>query len=238
MQDNLKAGLKLFVRIVIANILSAIVVLSVIAISVSAFADEIGYDVYGVKGESGETELLYRHYYADGDDTKLEDFETDGYTVTKKIIKQTNPTEHNITVIVAQIFALGVTITYIYPVMWDRGFKDLNFVKTENMVPDKLKGIKIGLIGQVPAFLLFLIFVISPKLPTALFKLLNSSCYGLFEAVFGKSETFGKLSPLQIIISLLILLIIPLISWGSYALGYKDVDPLEKLTYKKKKGAN
>ena len=80
MQDNLKAGLKLFVRIIIANILSAIVVLSVIAISVSAFADEIGYDVYGVKGESGETELLYRHYYADGDDTKLEDFETDGYT--------------------------------------------------------------------------------------------------------------------------------------------------------------
>ena len=238
MQDNLKVGLKLFVRIIIANILSAIVVLSVIAISVSAFADEIGYDVYGVKGESGETELLYRHYYADGDDAKLEGYETEGYSVTKKIIKQTNPTEHNITIIVAQIFALGVTISYIYPIMWNRGFKDLNLVKTDNMAEDKLRGLKLGMIGQTPAFLLFLIFMIFQKLPTALFKLLNSSFYTLFEFVFGKSEIFGKLSPLQIIVTLLILLIIPLISWGSYTLGYKDIDPMEKLTYKKKKGAN
>lgn len=238
MQDNLKHGLKLFVRIIIANVLSIIVVLSVIAISVSAFADEIGYDVYGVKGDSGETELLYRHYYADGDDTKLEGYETEGYSVTKKIIKQTNPTEHNITIIVAQIFALGVTITYIYPLMWDRGFKDANLIRTDNLAEDKLRGLKISLIGQIPAFLLFIIFMIFSKLPTVLFKLLNSSFYGLFEFTFGKSEVFGKLSPLQIIVTLLILLIIPLISWGSYTLGYKDIDPLEKLTYKKKKGAN
>ena len=112
MQDNLKAGLKLFGRIVIANILSAIVVLSVIAISVSAFADEIGYDVYAVKGESGETELLYRHYYADGEDAKLAGYEAEGYSVTKKIIKQTNPTEHNITIKITHILAMGETITY------------------------------------------------------------------------------------------------------------------------------
>ena len=238
MQDNLKAGLKLFVRIIIANILSAIVVLSVIAISVSAFADEIGYDVYGVKGESGETELLYRHYHADGDDTKLEGYEAEGYSITKKTIKQTNPKEHNITIIIAQIFALGVTISYIYPIMWDRGFKDANLIKTDNLAEDKLRGLKVSIIGQIPAFLMFLIFMIFSKLPTALFKLFNASFYAFFEFVFGKSEIFGKLSPLQIIITLLILLIIPLISWGSYVLGYKDIDPMEKLTYKKKKGVN
>lgn len=238
MQDNLKAGLKLFVRIIIVNILSAIVVLSVIAISVSAFADEIGYDVYGVKGENGETELLYRHYYADGDDTKLEEYEAEGYSITKKTIKQTNPKEHNITIIIAQIFALGVTVTYIYPIMWDKGFKDANLIKTDNLAEDKLRGLKVSIIGQIPAFLLFLIFVIFSKLPTALFKLLNASFYTLFEFVFGKSEIFGKLSPLQIIVALLILLLIPLISWGSYTLGCKDIDPLEKLTYKKKRGVN
>ncbi len=234
MSENLRNGLRLFVKIIIVNVLSAIVVLSVMALSMSAFADEIGYDIYGTKGDSGETQLLYRHLHEDGEDTRLEEYKAEGYAITKKLIKQTNKTEHNITVIIAQIFALGVTVSYIYPPMWDRGYKDSALVKADNLPEDKFRGLKIGLIAQIPAYMLLGLFLIFSKLPAAVFKLLNSSLYTLFEFTFQSSNTFAQLNFLQILLTALILLIIPLIAWGAYELGYRDIAIAEKLTYKKK----
>ena len=236
MDGILKNGLRLFVKIVISNVLSAIVVLSVVAFSMAAFADEIGYDAYGVKGENQQTDFLYRYNKADGTDTRLKEFEAQGYTVTKRIIRKTDPLEHNITMLVAQFFALGLTITYIYPAMWDRGYRDSSFVSAENLKNDRFRGLKIGLAGAVPSYLLLLIFLVFGKLPTALFKLLNSSVYTFLEFAFGKSTVFSQLNAIQIIITALIFLIIPLIAWGAYTLGFKDVAIMEKLTYKKKDG--
>ena len=65
-----KNGGKLIVKYLVVLIMSFMVFMSFIAIFSLAGTEVIGYEAWLTNNESGESEKVYTHYYADGEDTK------------------------------------------------------------------------------------------------------------------------------------------------------------------------
>lgn len=240
MNEILKGGGKLFLRTILINIMSFFVVMSLIFFGVAAFADEVGYVAYGSKSESEEAEKLYTYYNTDGEDTKLAEYENQGYTVTKSAIREIGKTKNTILLLVAQTFALGILICFAYPSLWDRGNSDNNMVRIGRKSEDVFKGLKIGCVASIPNVIFYLFLAItknsvSAKLPTAIYKFANASFYPVNEFIVGKSEKLSDLSLLQLLLLMLPLLVLPGVAFIAYYLGYKDFSVSEKLTYKKTK---
>lgn len=243
MKEILKDGLKLFGRTIIINILSFFVVISIITLSFAVFSKEIGYQAFGTikteaESEEEKSELLYTHYNADGEDTKLAEYEAKGYTVTKSAIKETTESGKNATLLIAQLFTLGIFVSFIYPTLWEKGNKALNMVRIGKRAEDKLYGLKVGLISVIPSALVLLFLTVtksslSAKLPVALYKLANSSFYSVIELIAGNSSTFGELNILRLIGLYLPLLLVPAVAYIAYLIGYMDISLGEKFTYKK-----
>ena len=240
MKDILKNGGKLFLKTIVINIMCFFVVISLVALGIAVFADNIGYEAYGTKSKDDEPVRLYIHYSADGEDTKLEEYKEQGYTIQTHPIKKIGKTNDIIISVVAQCFSLGIFIAFIYPNLWDMGFKDNNLVNTGHMKKDILKGLKIGSVAALPAFLLYLFLMItksglSADVPISLYRLMNSAFYPLIGIIANGSVVFKDLNVLRSLIMVIPILLIPLTAFISYYLGYKGVAIGEKLTYKKDK---
>ncbi len=238
MGEILKGSLKMFVRTVFINLMGFFVVMSLIAFSVAVFAKPVGYVAYGTKEGQEEGVKLYTYYTSQGEDTQLEKYEKQGYTVTKSEIREVEGAGDTVVMILAQGFALGILLTFVYPAMWDLGAADINMVKIGKKEEDKLKGLKIGSFATIPAALMFLFFVftrngLTAHIPAAIYKFLNASFYPVLDLLFGESQRFSDLSVWKLIIIALLLCVVPLASHLGYTLGYKGFSLSEKLAYKK-----
>ena len=71
MKSTLKMGVKVFGKIILANVMSIITVVSLSFIVTAMFTENIGYQAFGTTSTSSESELLYEYYYENGEDTQL-----------------------------------------------------------------------------------------------------------------------------------------------------------------------
>lgn len=241
MKEILKCSASLFGKLIIVNIMSFFLVISLSVLATAAFTQNIGYTAYGTLEGSSESVKLYDHYNADGEDTLRADYEAKGYTVTEsKLRSEISATGNIVFLAVSQLCCFMLLASFIYPKLWDMGTKDSNLVHFKHKNEDTLKGLKAGLIAIIPsaAVLLFLAFTssgISSKLPTVLYKFANSSLYTAVHLIVGNATTFGELSPLSFVWLFLLLAVVPLISFAAYFLGYRNISLGEKFIYKKSK---
>ena len=237
MKEILQDGGRLFLRTIVVNLMCLFVVVSIYNFAAAMLSREVGYVAYGTQDTEKEGEKLYTYYEVDGEDTKLAEYEAKGYTVTKRTIREVGKTADIITEIVAQIFAMGILVAFVYPKMWDQGYRDRNLVKTKHKREDALKGLKVGLLGATPNIIAFVFLAVtkngvSKGLSLWLYKIANASVYTLSEVIAGQALKFGDLSALQLVIMGLTLLIMPAIAFAGYYLGYRGFSIGEKLTYK------
>ncbi len=245
MKEIITGGLKLYIRVFIISILSFFVVISIFAFSNAVFAEEVGEKVVVTKGE--EITETYIHYYADGEDTKQAELEKKGYTISKIKQKEMSSGFNVLTVILAEGFALAILIAFVYPTLWDRGNKDLNFVKIGKASEDKLKGLKIGLVAAVPSFVMYAILIIGKfsflkNMASSVYYLMNVIFFPIYKLIFegtggnamSVNVTNSDLGLWQLVLIFVTLFVMPAIAFAGYYLGYKDVAVSEKLLYKKK----
>lgn len=239
MKNIFVLGIKSFGKIFLSNILSIITVFSVAAIISMVFTENIGYYAIGNKDGNSESKLLYEHYYSDGEDAKLKEYEAEGYTVQQKSIRSDISTAGNWTyIIVSGIFTISMLLIITYSYIWKEGNRDLNLIRFGRSRLDKYKGVKIGLIAVSPYILLLFAFTIgksgfAENMPIILYKFLNSSLYSIVELICGDAMYFGELEYWRIILLFMLLLLIPVFFGISYYIGYKDIIISEKLIYKK-----
>lgn len=240
MKENFKTGAKLFLKLIVVNIMCFFVVMSFSVLSTAAFTKNVGYKAYGTSSDSSEPQELYTHYYADGEDTKKAEYEGRGFTVSESKIRSEMTRGGTAAFLaVSQIFCILILFSFIYPNIWHIGTTDSNLVKFKHKAEDKMKGLKIGLIAVAPEYL-FLLFVIiakagaAPKFPVVLLKFLNAAFYSLTQVICGNVIYVSELSVIRLILLLLLPLVIPAVSCVSYILGYKNFSVGEKLIYKKK----
>lgn len=241
MQGFLKNSGKLFLRIFIINILCLFLVISVNVIITGIFSENIGYTVYGAKDGEEKAEVLYEYRFEDGDDLKYEEYEKEGYVLTKvnersKVSKQGK----RIFLITAQVITLVLFINFVFPNLWERGNKDANLAAFGHIKDDKLRGFKTGLAAIVPYAVFYLILFLnisgfSAKFPLFIVKFLFSSFYSVYELIIGDLMLFGQLKSIQILLLFVTLLIVPIITGLAYYLGYKNISISQKLIYKKER---
>ncbi len=234
-------GGKTFGKIVLANILSIITVISISFLVNALTTENIGYYAVGAKEGSSEAQLLYEYYYADGEDTKLAEYEEQGYVVEQRGIRsEVSAAGEAVFLIISALFTLSLAGTLTYSYLWKEGNKDLNLIRFGRAKLDKLKGVKIGLVSVSP-YILALVAVLIGKngfaknMPVILYKYLNASLFSVIDVVCGDAVYFGELAIWRYILLIFVLLIVPAFFGFAYYIGYKDILISDRLIYKKNK---
>ena len=240
MKDIIKNGVSIFFKLIVIVIMSGIFMMSITVLSTAAFTENIGYDAV-VTDDSGKIIDQYEYRTEQGKDKKIDSYEEKGYKVTKNGVRS-DMTKTGVVVdySVSILFSIIMIIAFCYNHLFIYGNKDFNLVKCGHVKEDKLKGLKIGLVASVPNFLFYIfcvvLSVVKPKTSIALYKLPNFQYFKLLNLIMGKAQTLGEVSVISYVLTFLTLLIVPAICFGSYYLGYKDINIAEKLTYKKGNG--
>lgn len=246
--NTFKEGLKMCGSIIMAAVISFFLCISMNIICSAIFTSEIGYTAYVYETEtSTEAIAEYEYLYTDNDgdgkddgaDTKKKEYEAEGYTVTT--VKQRSTLEgvgKIIFLTTTQILSLIMVIAFASSSVYKQGFKDSNLVKIGHIKRDMLKGFKIGLIGSIPFFALFVLAVVmafglAPAFRTVWYAFLNSHYYSFIIWIVGGAETLSELGLLQYILLFLLQFIAPVISGVSYILGFKEINLADKIVYKR-----
>ena len=239
MKEIIKSSLSLLGRTIVIDIMCFFLIISLSVLITAAFSENIGYTALGTTSESQESVELYRHYYADGDDTKRAEYEEDGYAITEsKIRSKVSKTGNAVFLVVSAILCTLLLVSFIYPKFCQMGTKDSNLVHFRHKEEDKLKGLKCGLLAMIPGFIILIVFAfILPETKTAFYKFLNCGVYTFVELIVGSDQTttFKDISLLQFLGLVILKAIVPIIAYAAYLLGYKNISLGEKFIYKNNK---
>lgn len=131
-----------------------------------------------------------------------------------------------------------------YGILWSQGDRDRNSVQFGHMQADKWRGLKVGLIAAIPSALLYLFLLLSRlglfwNKFVQLFQILNACFAPTINAIM-RAQGHDILTTADVGWGWILLLVftvavLPLVSWGSYALGYRQYSISEHLIYKNKK---
>lgn len=240
MKDVFKNGGLLFIRLLIVAVMSLIVTVSIGVISIAAFTDNIGYTAY-VTDKDGKKIDTYYFSTADGTDKKYDEYTEKGYSV-QKMNERSKLTGKGaiVNAVSSQAISLIILTVFVYNKLFPLGNSDGNLVRFGHKKEDKLYGLKIGLVAIIPSVILFLVAVVfavgvNKNVTVSLFTLPHFYLFQIEKAIIGGKTVLGELSAVQFILLFISLAVVPLLSFISYFLGYKDILLFEKLTYKKKK---
>ncbi len=240
MKEIFVNGIKLYGKKTVLIIVCFFVCISIHLLCLERFSTDIGYTAIAYTANNNESKELYTYYYKDGEDTKKEEYEKQGFEIKTKKISQITEKGNVIFLCATQILCTILTIVFIYSPLWKLGCKDRNSVKFKHKSEDIFKGLKIGITAMFPSLIIFTAFIIgtlnSSKMSPAIYKLINCYNYSFIDIILKNTSTIGELTFLQYLFIFLLLLIIPLVSFGAYLLGYKDISLGERFIYKKKEG--
>lgn len=231
-------GAKLFARTLVVILMSFFICVSISVLCTAAFTERTGYEVYGYLENEEDSVHLYTHDLKDGEDEQMQKYEDEGYTLRTADLRTALSKKGNIIFLTAtQLCATTLLLAFVYPSLWNLGTKDSNLVRFKHQKEDKWKGLKIGLVSQIPAFLLWLGTLVcalgaNKTLPLALYRFINCHHYSFIQVIFAQDRTVGDLGVGQFVLLLLLLAIVPVAAQVGYMLGYKNFSIAERLIYK------
>ncbi len=241
-------GIKIAGSIIMSAVLSFFLCISMNVICSALFTSEIGYDAYVYENETDSEHIAqYEYLYTDtdgdgtddGTDIQKAEYENQGYTVTTvKIRSSLTGSGKAVFLISTQVLSFIMIIAFASSSPYKMGFKDSNLVKIGHSKKDMLKGFKIGLIGNIPFFALFVISVVfasgvAPSFYTTWYAFLNAHFYSLITCISGSATSLSQLTLTQYVLLFLLQLAVPLISGIAYILGFKEINLTDKIMYKK-----
>ncbi len=243
-----KNGIKLSGSLIVAAIISIFLCFSINVICSALFTSEIGYNAYVYENEEAtEPMAQYEYFYNDKDgdgkddnlDVKMKEYEDEGFIVeTQKVRSTLTGTGKTVFLVATQLVGMLMVVAFSSNVSYKQGFKDLNLVRIGQVKKDTLKGFKIGMIGNVPFFLLTILVIamaygLAPKFYTVWYAFLSGHFYSFIMWITNGIRTVGELSTVQFVMLMLLQFMVPVISGVAYIFGYKEINIAEKLVYKK-----
>ena len=240
MNTILAQSAKLWVKIAVCTVMSFFVILSMTLIFTALFTENIGYNVYK-NNEDGRREKLYTHYYTDGEDLKLKEYEDKEIEVKTEIIRSDLKGSGSIVyAILTQVICVSILIIFIFVQLRNLGKTDCNAVEYSGANEDKLRGLKIGFITTLPFIVFYFIHIIlafiKPDFSMAYYRLVNYIFFPILNIIFDSTNVAtGDLSIIQYILIFLPLLVVPVTAHISYILGYKRIEFSNDFIYQKGK---
>lgn len=237
-KNNWQIALGVFGRTIVAAIIGVFLYLSVSTVCATLATEDIGYALWHVN-EDGSTELISEHRYTDEDYT--EDIELADDQMTTRLYSEMPAGVALAGDIITQIGSIIILAAFPYRYLWEQGTHDRNAVNCGNAVEDKWRGIKVGLIADAPAILVYLLLWLGklgvPFLvnSSALYTIFNSSFLPFTYRVVGTLTTAPNLTIGQMLLLILPVLVLPIICHVAYTLGRREFVLSDKVFYKSKK---
>lgn len=230
---------KVFLRLILATVLCAIVYLSMMTIGVGmdAFSHVTGFQLYE-KNEQGQGVLVKTHMYVEGE-KHLTTADIDEKNQSLQELRDLKPHIKVPFQTVSQILMLIILAIFPYHIMWEFGNRDDTNVRYKGQRMDLWRGFRVGLFAMVPYALLWVLLLIAkfgvlPDGYMQAYRLAHFSYMPFLNWVLPAGSLlnteFWRLFAL-----LPMLLYIPVVCGISYRLGHRQFSIRERLVFAKKK---
>ncbi len=134
--------------------------------------------------------------------------------------------KNNLSVVFTSIMPIILLYFLVYKSVWLEGFRSPNRIKLGQEIYFKYKGLVVGVFVIVPSLIFLLIYILTKSLIFAIpFYILNFNLFPL-NTIFPNT---------YYILYFIIILFIPIISTIAYHLGFKRIELLKNIMYKKTK---
>lgn len=234
-----KLSLSVLGKYVICLLMCFFVTFSFIAVFSMFSLDMIGYDAAIFENEEASEPLEeYKHYYADGEDTKKAEAESKNQiVVTREFASEFSGTPYVACHIIAQAVSLTLFIAIMSSSLNKQGRADLNAVHCGRAKEDILKGLKVGLVPTGVSIASWVCLVLAKsgifKAGLPIYSFANYHFFGYQKLIFGNNVAVEALSTGTLFLALLPAVITLAVCTVAYILGYKDISLYEKAVYKK-----
>lgn len=237
--SNIKLGFNISGKYILCVVMCFFVTFSFIALFSMLTLEMIGYEaVVYVADESQEVIDTYNHYYSDGEDTKKAEYEAKGYKVsTREFTGEFEGTPYVACHIISQTVCLIIFVMTVPNSLYKQGKTDANTVSCGRMEEDKLRGLKAGVVTAVfnlaswVALVLGKLGLLAGGLQVYAFS--NYYLYGYQQLIFGSQPSVSDIGWNSIVLALLPAVLVLVLCWLTYLLGYKDINLYEETVYKK-----
>ena len=234
-KKTLSVSGKVFLRLVLATVLCAIVYLSMMAIATAMCSDVVGYQIHEMK-EDESIVLVEEHRYQIGEKHLTSSDVTDDQVLTE--LREVKPSVLNVFQIISQIMMLIILAIFPYHIMWEFGNRDDTNVKYKGQRADPYRGLRVGSLATVPYLLLWVCLLVArlgvlPEGYAQVYRLATIPFMPYVQWVMPSAlpnTTIG-----QIMLLLPILLYIPVVCAVSYRMGHNQFSIREHLVFAKKK---
>ncbi len=239
MKEKLSIAAKCFLSILVLDLLCFFMFISfnVIAVGVGTTAE--GYVAY--KEVDGEYVELYTHYYADGEDTRLAEYQEQGIEVKTSAFRSEVSSGVSVAVdIITALSSIVIMCTMIYSILWKRGDKDNNLATFGHIERDKLKGLKIGLLAISPIALLYILLWVNKFIEiipgySGLFKIINYYLFPIVDLCYSGAASAAEIPVWGMLLLLLTLVPIPVVAAVGYYCGNSEIVLGDKFIYVNRK---
>ena len=210
---------------------------NVIAVGVGTQSE--GYIAY--KEEGGEIVELYTHYYADGDDLKMAEYTEQGVEVKTSSFR--TPVSDGLSTaidVITAVCSLIILWSMLYSLLWKRGDSDNNLATFGHIERERNKGLKIGLLADVPFLALYLVLWADKLLGfsvaySGIFKIANYYLFPFVDLCYKGAESSAGIPVLGMLLLALTLVPIPLVAHIGYYCGNNEISLGDKFIYAKTK---
>lgn len=239
-KKTIQIAAKVFLRLLLATVLCAILYISMNVISTAFFSDVVGYKIF-MQNEDQTVELKTEYRYKDGEAViTAEDLELADNEMFSAIREVSAPTKRVMDTI-SQILLLIVLGVFPYHILWEFGNRDDTNVRYRGQRPDPLRGLKIGLLSVSPFVALWAVLVISKFVPAlngvlTIYRLVSFPYLPFVNWMIGGVTATAEVALWRLLVLLVpVILVVPVVSAVAYRLGGHQFSVAEFLTFVKKK---
>lgn len=237
-KKTLNMGVKLFLRLLAATILCAILYVSMNVITTVFFSDVVGYQVFEETADGNIVQVGDDYYYQPGEEhataekLKLNDNQV---LTAIRVVPENKQAVMNVITQILLLILLGI---FPYHILWAFGNRDDTNTRYRGQRTDSLRGIKVGLLAVSPYALIWLLFLISklgvlPEVMMQAYRISAIPFYPYVNLILGSASTTQDVSWWQILAMAPALLFVPIVSGVSYRLGGNRFSFAEFITFKK-----
>lgn len=236
--DTTKTGFQLLLRYFSCVIMSFVIYFSFAAVFTLTLTEAVGYDVYITDKKTGQSEKVYTHYYADGEDTRKAEYEALGTTVfTAELRSELTGAGSVLVFTIAQAVCIALFIAIVPGRLYRSGAEDAENAKercTGRWLIPSLFPAAIGLISFL--FLVLNKLQVMGNHGLSIYRYANYHLYGLQRLLLGTGNDCAQISWIGILLAILPAALTVATCGMLYDFGYRGIHPIitlkNKIKYK------
>ncbi|MBE6806458.1 MAG: hypothetical protein E7527_00370 [Ruminococcaceae bacterium] len=244
-KKTISVAISVFTRVLLGIVLCAILNVSMNAIAVGIFGNEVGYRVIEEDKSTGAAkyvpELEYR--YKPGETSTVRDklklVDNEKIAQVAEPIIEPSATTKTIMDILSQVLMLVVLGIFPYHILWQFGNRDDTNVRYKGQRPDPWRGVKVGALAMIPFAALWIVLVVARFTGwddfLSIYSLISFPYINYNTWVLGASTALANVAVWRLFLLLPTLLFVPAVSGIAYRMGGNQFSIAEFITFKKAK---